>query len=125
MHCSMPGLPVHHQLSELNQTHVHLVGDAIQLSHSLSSPSPPNFNLSQHQGLFYMSHFFASGGQRVGGSFSTSVLPMNILDCFPSRLTGWISWQCKELSPVFSNTTVQKHQYFWAQAWKERYDQPR
>ena len=52
MDCSMPGLPVHHQLLEFTQTHVHWVGDAIQLSHSLSSPSPPTFNLSQHQGLF-------------------------------------------------------------------------
>ena len=52
MDCSMPGLPVHHRLLELTQTHVHLVGDAIQPSHPLSSPSPPAFNLSQHQGLF-------------------------------------------------------------------------
>ena len=49
---STPGLPVHHQLPELAQTHVHRVGDAIQPSHPLSSPSPPAFNLSQHQGLF-------------------------------------------------------------------------
>ena len=49
---SMPGLPVHHRLPELAQTHVHQVGDAIQPSHPLSSPSPPAFNLSQHQGLF-------------------------------------------------------------------------
>ena len=49
--CSMPGFPVHHQLLEFTQTHVHRVGDAIQPSHSLSSPSPPAFNLSQHQGL--------------------------------------------------------------------------
>ena len=49
--CSMPGLPVHHQLPELDQTHVHRVGDAIQSSHPLASPSPPVFNLSQHQGL--------------------------------------------------------------------------
>ena len=51
-HCSMPGLPVHHQLLELAQTHVHQVADAIQPSHPLSSPSPPALNLSQHQGLF-------------------------------------------------------------------------
>ena len=49
---STPGLPVHHQLLEFTQTHVHRVGDAIQPSHPLSSPSPPAFNLSQHQGLF-------------------------------------------------------------------------
>ena len=52
MDCSMPGLPVHHQLQKFTQTHVHWVGDAIQPSHLLSSPSPPAFNLSQHQGLF-------------------------------------------------------------------------
>ena len=52
MNCSRPGLPVHHQLPEFTQTHVHRVGDAIQPSHPLSSPSPPAFNLSQHQGLF-------------------------------------------------------------------------
>ena len=52
MDCSTPGLPAHHQLPEFTQTHVHLVGDAIQTSHPLSSTSPPAFNLSQHQGLF-------------------------------------------------------------------------
>jgi len=52
MDCSTPGLPVHHQLPESTQTHVHWVGDAIQPSHPLSSPSPPAFNLSRHHGLF-------------------------------------------------------------------------
>ena len=52
MDCSTPGFSVHHQLPEFNQTHVHWVSDAIQPSHSLSSPSSPAFNLSQHQGLF-------------------------------------------------------------------------
>ena len=52
MDCSTPGLPVHHQLPEFTKTHVHRVGDGIQPSHPLSSPSPPAFNLSQHQGLF-------------------------------------------------------------------------
>ena len=52
MDCSTPGLPVHHQLPEFTQSHVHWVGDAIQPSHPLSSPFPPTFNLSQHQGLF-------------------------------------------------------------------------
>ena len=51
MNCSTPGLPVHHQLPEFIQTHIHWVGDAIQPSHPLSSPSPPAFNFSQHQGL--------------------------------------------------------------------------
>ena len=52
MDCSTPGFLVHHQLPELAETHVHQVGDAIQPSHPLSPPSPPGFNLSQHQGLF-------------------------------------------------------------------------
>ena len=52
MNRSTPDLPVHHQLPEFTQTHVHQVSDAIQLSHPLSSPSPPALNLSQHQGLF-------------------------------------------------------------------------
>ena len=77
MDCSMPSFPVHHQLRELDQTHVHRVGDAIQPSHPLSSPSPPAFNLSQHQGLFLMSRLFASDVQSIGASASVSVLPMN------------------------------------------------
>ena len=52
MDCSIPGFHVYHQLSKLAKSHVHRVGDAIQPSHPLSSPSPPAFNLSQHQGLF-------------------------------------------------------------------------
>ena len=52
MNCSIPGLPIHHQLPESTQTHVHWADDAIQPSHPLSSPSPPALNLSQHQGLF-------------------------------------------------------------------------
>ena len=60
--CSIQGFPVHHQLPELAQTHVHQATDAIQPSHPLSSPSPPAFNLSQHQGLF-QSQLFTSGDQ--------------------------------------------------------------
>ena len=59
MNHKTPGLPVHHQLPEFTQTHVHRVGDAIQPSHSLLSPSPPAFNLSQHQGLFNIRVFSA------------------------------------------------------------------
>ena len=79
MNPSTPGLPVHHQLLESTQTHVHCVGDAIQPSYSLSSPSPPAFNLSQHQSS-QMSQHFASGGQSIGVSASTSDLPMNTQD---------------------------------------------
>ena len=65
--------------------------------------------------VFPMSQFFASGGQNIGVSASASVLPMNIQDWFPLGWTGWISLQSKGLSRVFSNTTVQKHQFFGAQ----------
>ena len=64
---------------------------------------------------FQMSQLFASGGQNIGASASTSVLPMNIQDWFPLGWTGWVSLQSKGLSRVFSNTTVQKHQFFSAQ----------
>ena len=66
-------------------------------------------------GSFPMSQFFTFGGQSIGVSASASVLPINIQDWFPLGLTGWISLQSKELSRVFSNTTVQKHQFFSAQ----------
>ena len=115
MDCSTPGFPVHHRLSELAQTHVHWISDAIQPSHPLLSPSPPAFNLSQHQGLFQWSQFFISGGQSTRVSASASVLPMNIQDWFPLVWTGWISLQFKGLSRVYSNTTVQRHQFFGAQ----------
>ena len=97
------GLSVHHHLLELSQTHVLRVSDAIQPSHPLSSPSPPSFNLFQHQGLFHC-QFIPSGGQSSGVSASASVLPMNIQDWFPSGRAGWISLQSKGFSRVFSNT---------------------
>ena len=108
---SMSGLPVYHQLLEFTQTHVHWVDDAIQPSHPLSSPSPPIINLSQHQDLFKWEHS-ASMGQCTGVSTSASFLPMNIQDWFPLVWTSWISFQSKGLSRVFSNTTVQRHQFF-------------
>ena len=107
--CSTPGSPVHHQLSELAQTHVRWVGDAIQPSHLLSSPSPPAFNLSRIRDFFNVS-VLHTGGQSIG--VSASALPMNIQDWFPLGWNGWISLQSKGLSRVFSNTTVQKHQFF-------------
>ena len=66
-------------------------------------------------GSFQMSQFFTLVSQSTGISASASVLPMNIQDWFPLELTGWISLQSKELSRVFSNTTVQNHQFFSAQ----------
>ena len=114
MNHSTPGLPVHHQLLEFTQTPVHRVGDAIQPSHPLSSASPSAPNPSQHQS-FPMSQLFAWGGQSTGVSASASVLPMNTQDWSPLEWTGWISLQSKGLSRVFSNTTVQKHQFFSTQ----------
>ena len=114
MDCHMPGLPVRHHLPEFAQTHVHWFSDAIQPSHPLSSPSPPTFNLSQHQGLFQCisSSYHVA---KFGVSASASVLLMNIQDWFPLRWTGWIALLSKGLSRVLSNTTVQKHQLFSAQ----------
>ena len=114
MDCSTPGLPVHHQLPEFTQTHVHRVSDAIQPSHPLSSPSPPAVNLSQHQGLFQWVSY-SNQVAKAGVSALASVLPMNTQDWFPLGWTGWISLQSKGLSRVFSNATVQKHQFFSAQ----------
>ena len=114
MNRSIPGLPVHHQLPEFNQTHVHRVGDAIQPSH----PAVPFSSCPQSlpaSGSFMMSQLFVSGGQSTGVSASASVHPMNTQDWSPLEWTGWISLQSKGLSRVFSNITAQKHQFFSAQ----------
>ena len=87
MNCSTPGLPVHHQLPEFTQTHVHRVGDAIQPSHPLSSPSPPAPNPSQHQSLFQWVNS-AWGGQSIGVSALAAVLPMKTQDWSPLEWTG-------------------------------------
>jgi len=114
INCSTPGLPVHHQLPEFTQTHVHRVSDAIQPSHPLSSPFPPTPNPSQHQS-FPMSQLFTWGGQSTGVSALASFLPKNTQGWSPSEWTGWISLQSKGLSRVFFNTTVEKRQFFGAQ----------
>ena len=114
MNRSTPGLPVHHQLPEFTQTRVHRVTDAIQPSHPLSSPSPPAPNPSQHQSFFQWVNS-AWGGQRTGVSALALFSPKNTQGWSPSEWTGWISLQSKGLSRVFSNTTVQKHQFFCAQ----------
>ena len=111
MDCSTPDFPAHHQLPELALIHVHRVSDAIQPSHPVI-PFSSHIQSFPVSGSFPMSQFFISGGQRIGVSASASVLPMNIQDWFPLGLTGWISLQSKGLSRVFSNTTVQKHQFF-------------
>ena len=115
MDCSTPSFHVHHQFPELAQTHVHQVDDAIQPSHPLWSTSPPAFNLSQHQGLFKWISSLHQVAKVIGASASASVLPMNIQDWFPLRLIGLISLQSKGLSSIFSNITVQKHQFFGSQ----------
>ena len=111
MNHSTPGLPVHHQLLEFTQTHVHRVSDATQPSHPFPfSSCPESFPASRS---FQMSQLFTSGGQSIGVSALASVLPMNIQDWFPLGWTGWISGL--SLSRVFSNTTSQKHQFFSVQ----------
>ena len=89
MNFSMPGLPVHHNLPEATQTHVHWIGDAIQPSHPLSSPSPPALNPSQHQCLFQWVNT-SWGGQSTGVSTLASVLPKNTQGWSPLEWTGWI-----------------------------------
>ena len=113
MDSSMPGLPVHDQLSQFTQTHVLWVGDAIQPSHPLSSLSPPAFSLSQQQGLFQWVNSYIRWPKYW--SFSFSISPFNEYSGLISL--GWtdqISLQTKGLSSVFS-TTVQEHQFFGIQ----------
>ena len=89
MNRSTPGLRVHHQLPESTQTHVHRVGDAIQPSHPLSTPSLPALNLSQHQGLFKWVSSSHQVDKVLRVSASASVLPMNSQDWSPLGWTGW------------------------------------
>ena len=123
MDCNTPGFPVHQQLPEPSQTHVHWVSDVIQPSHPLSSPSPSAFNLSQHQGLFQWVSLLNQVAKVLEFQlqhpffqwiFRTDFL-YDWLVWSPSEWTGWISLQSKGLLRIFSNTTVQKHQFFGAQ----------
>ena len=113
MDCSTPGFPVHHQLPEYTQTHVHWVGDAIQPFHPLSSLSPPALNLSQHQGLFQ----WVSSSHQVAKVLELQLQHQSFQrkPWFPLGLIGLISLLSKRFSRVFSNTTVQKHQFFGTQ----------
>jgi len=113
MKCSIPGLPVHHQLQEFIQTYVHWVS-APTISSSVI-PFSSRLQSFPASGSFPMSQLFASGGQSIEVWASTSVLPMNTQDWSPLGWTGWISLQSKGLSRVFSNTTVQKYHFFCAQ----------
>ena len=118
MNCSTPGLPVRHQLPEFTQTQrpsSRWCHPAITSSVVPFSSCPQSLPAS---GSFPMSQFFTSGGQSTGVfSFSDVIfaLLMNIQDWFPLGWTGWISLQSKGFSKVFSNTTVQKHQFFGTQ----------
>ena len=91
--------------------------ELVMLSNHLSLCLSLRFCLQSFSasGSFLMDHHYTSGGKSIGASASASVLPTNNQDWFPLGLTGWISLQSKGLSRVFSNTTVQKHQYFSAQ----------
>ena len=103
MNRSTPGLPVYHQLPEFTQTHVHEVGDAIQPSHPLSSPSPPTPNPSQHES-FPMSQLFTWGGQSTGVSALASFLPKKSQGWSSSEWTGWNSLQSLQDSQESSPT---------------------
>ena len=111
--CSMPGFPVQHQSPELAQTHVHRVSDAIQTSSVV--PFSSCFQSFPASRSLKISQLFASGGQSIGVLASASVPPMDTQDCSAIEWTGWISLQFKGFSSVFSNTTVQKHEFFGAQ----------
>ena len=107
----MPGFPVHHQLLEFTQTHVHQVGDAIQPSHLLLSPSPPTFNVSQHQGLFKESLLCIRWPKYWSFSFSIST-SKEYSGLISFRMDRFDLLQSKGFLRVFPNTTVQKHQFF-------------
>ena len=119
MDCRTPGLPVYQQLPEFTQAHVHWVGDAIQPSHPLSSPSFLAFSLFEHQ-VFPVSQFFASVLEYLAKVLECPLQHQSFQwtltqDWSPLGWTGWISLQFKGLSKVFSNTTVQKRLFFSAQ----------
>ena len=114
MNCSMPGLAVHRQLLEFTQTHIHRGGDAIQPSHPLLSPFPPAPNSSQYQSLFQWVNSSHETAKVLSFSFSI-ISSKDTQDWSPSEWTGWISLQSMGFSGVFSNTAVQKHQFFGTQ----------
>ena len=115
MNHNMPGLPVHHQLPEFTQTQVHWLmwcHPAISSSIIPFSSCPQSLPALES---FPMSQLFAWGGQSTGVSALASFLPKKSQGWSPSEWTGWISLQFKGVSRIFSNTTVQKHQFFCAQ----------
>ena len=113
--CSTPGFSVLHHLPEFAQIHGHWVKEFHPTVSSSVVPFSSCLQSFPASGFFSMSQFFASGGQSIGVSASASALLMNIQDWYPLGLTVLISLQSKGLSRVFSNTTVQKHQFFGTQ----------
>ena len=111
--CSTTGFLVLHHFLEFVQTYVHWFGDTIQPY--LSSVVPFFFQSFPASGSFLVSQLFTTGGQSIAASALASVLPMNVQGWFPLGLTGLVSLQAKGLSRVFSNTTVQKHQFLGPQ----------
>ena len=111
VHQASLSFPISQSLLKLMSIELVMPFNHLILCHPFSS-SLQSFPAS---GSFPVSQFFTSGGQRIGVSTSASVLPMNIQYLFPLGLIGLISWQPKGPSRVFSNTTVQKHQFFGAQ----------
>ena len=114
MNPSIPSFLFHHQLPEITQTHVHRVGDNTRPSHpllTLFSSYPQSLPAS---GSFPVKEIFPWGGQSIGVSASALTLPMNTQE-WSLGWTGWISLQSKGLSRAFSNTTVEKHQFFSTQ----------
>ena len=114
MNHSTPGLPVHHQLLEFTQIHVHQVSDTIQPSHPLLSPSPPAPSPSQHQSLFQWVNSLQEVAKVLEFQLQHHSFQRNPrADLLQNGL--WISLQSKGLSRVFTTTTVQNHQFFGAQ----------
>ena len=114
MNCSTPGFSVHHQFLEFTQTHVYWVSDAFQPPHPLWSPFPPTFNLSQNQGLFNESVLCIRWPKYWSLNFNIS--PSNEHAGLTSFRMDWLDLpESKGFSSIFSNTTVQKHQFFSAQ----------
>ena len=115
MNCSTPGLPVHHKLPEFTQTHAHRVGDAIQPSHPLSSPSPPAPNPSQHQDIFK----WVNSSHQVAKVLEFQIQHQSFQWTPRTDLLqdGLVGSPCspRDSQRVFSNTIVQKHQFFGAQ----------
>ena len=104
MDCCTPGFPVHHQLLELAQTHVHWVSDTIQPSHSLSSPSPPAFSLSQHQGLFQ----WVSSSNQVAKVLELQLQPNKLIGICIKCLLDWTRLGKTASEHWFSNLSLEQ-----------------